>query len=647
MDVTALISYCCGELNLAFELQKEIRESVSLMSVWRCLIAVTLLGITGSAAAQLQLGDMTHLSLVGTVGTAYAGSYTNQAFSSTHSVNINGDGFLNGYYFSPNFLNINVHPYYGRTQDTTNSVSIGTSSGIGSIFNLFSGSSFPGSINYAKTENGTGQYAIPGSSSLVTNVNSNSFGVNWAENLFGLPHVSVGYNHTNSNSNIIGTQGNNVSNFTGFNVSSSYQLDGWPLNLNYTRSSSSSETPATLTGTASTDGGSGSTLQFFTNHNVKLLKGGFSAGYTRSDYTYNSQNLGPDSEVSGETGNNKSNSVTAGLNMGLLKNVSANTQFGYDDNLLGTITQQEISSGGGPLISNNGPLRNLLFSGSMGWNAPRGIVITGGAIRTQQYYEGVEYDSTAAFGNLNYFYNRPLLGSLLFTFGFNDAATKDGNEGMGFFGNANFTRKMYGFDVSAFFGYSQNMQTLATFVTSSGVNYGVGVSRKILRGTNWNANFGGGRSVFNGSPGESNSQRFSTGFSRRRISMSAFMGQSHSYALLTSAGLITPTVPSIFLAGNATTFDSSNYGISGNVELIRHLTLTGAYSKETGSSITTGSPEIMNKSTVEYMLLRYPYRKLYFQASYNRVQQGVLTSGNPLIPATSYSFGIYRWLKVF
>ncbi len=644
MDVTALISYPCGKLDLASELQKEVRESVLLMSVWRCLIAVTLLGMTGSAAAQLQLGDMTHISLSGTVGAGYGGGYTNQAFSSNHSVEINGDGNLNGYYFNPNFLNFYLHPYYGRTQDSTESVSIGTSSGIGSVVNLFSGSSFPGSINYAKTVDGTGQYALPGSPALVTNTNTDNFGVGWAELIPGLPHVSLGYNHSTSTSNIIGTPGNNLDHFNSFNVSSSYQLDGWPLNLNYVHSSSASESPALLTGTATTNSGSGSTLQFSTFHSVKLLKGGFGVGYNHSDYTYDSENFGP--EPSGSSGNDKSNSVNAGLNVGLIRNISVNTQFSYDDNLLGTVIQQEISNGV-PVVNSGGPLRNFVFSGSVGWNAPRGFVITGGAIHQQQYYQGVEYDTTTAFGNLNYYYNRPLFGSLFLTFGFNDAATENGNSGMGFYSNANFTRKIHRFDVSAFLGYSQNMQTLATFVTTSGVNYGVGLSRKIVGNTYLYANYGGGRSVFNGSPGENDSDRISAGLSRRKISMSAFMGQSHSYALLTSAGLITPTVPTILLGGNATTFDSKNYGISGSLELIRHMSLVGAYSKENGSSLNTGSPAIDNKSTVEYLLLRYPYRKLYFTASYNRVEQGITTSGNPLIPATSYSFGIYRWLKVF
>lgn len=128
--------------------------------------------------------------------------------------------------------------------------------------------------------------------------------------------------------------------------------------------------------------------------------------------------------------------------------------------------------------------------------------------------------------------------------------------------------------------------------------------------------------------------------------MATFYGKSTDNAVLTSTGLITPGVPISILGGNSLLYNSNDRGISGSLELIRRMTLMASYSKSHGESITPTSV-IRNSSTTEYMLLRYPYRKLYFTASYNRVLQGVITPGSPLHPQTSYNFGITRWFKAF
>lgn len=616
------------------------------MSLWRLSIGIVLLGVAGVATAQLQIGALTHAGLSGTVGAGYSGSYGDSAFSSGHGVDVTGEGFLNAYYFSPNFLNLNVHPYYGRTQESSTSVSIGNSSGIGATVNLFTGTHFPGSFSFSKAKDGTGQFAIPGSSALVTQSNSNSFGMGWGANIPGLPSLTLGYSTGKSSGSIIGIPGTDLMNLTTFNLSSSYYMDGWPLNASYYRTKSSSEVPATLTGTASNENGSSSTVQLSSSHNIRRLGGGINFGYSHSGNNYVSQTLG----VSGseESSSGTANSASAGLNFLPSRTVSANMQVSYNDNLLGTVSQQLINDGGAPLVNGNGTLRDLLSSAGLSWTAPRGILISGGAIHQQQYFGGIDYVSTSAYANVNYNYTKPLFGTLLFNFGMSDAATQNGNGGAGLSGSVSFSRRMRSFDLSASTSYSQNVQTVASFVTSSGVDYGLGVSRKIIGNTRWHANFGGSHSAFSSNPGNSSdSERFNTGFSRRKLSMNLFAGQSHQYALITSTGLVTTGLPISVLGGNnLTTYNSKNYGVSGSLELIRRMSLMLSYSKSQGDSILPNAA-IRNGSTVEYMLLRYPYRKIYFSAGYNRVQQGIVAAGNPLHPATSYSFGISRWIKAF
>lgn len=616
------------------------------MPNWRSLVVIVVLGLAGSASAQRQFGEYTHATLTGNVGTGYAGSFGETAESSTHNTSVTGEGFLNAYYYSPNLLNINVHPYYGRSQDSQSSVTIGSNRGVGTTVNMFSGTHFPGSFTYSKSEDDTGQYSIPGSSALVTRSNSSEYGIGWSANLPGLPHVSAQYTSGNSNGGIVGIAGKNVSDTRNFSLTSSYNLRGWPLNATYLHLKNSSDAAATLTGTATTNNGTSSILIVSTSHSLNVMGGNLSLNYSRSSNDYVSKTSGTNGSVDSSSGT--ANSANANVSFLPVRAVNANAQFSYSDNLLGSVVQQAITDGGAPVVSGNGPLRNLEFSGSMNWSGPHNILIGGGAIRQQQYYQGTEYDNTVAYGNLNYGYSRPLLGSLLFNFTFSDAANQNGNSGAGFWGNVNFTRQMKRFDVSASLGYSQSVQTIASFITTSGTDYSVSASRKVFKGIRWRAGFGGSHSVLSSNAGDSNHmERFNTGFSRRRLAASLFYGQSHQRALITSTGLVPTTLPpSILGANNLTMYDSKNYGVSGSLELIRSMTLMLSYSKSRGDSLQPNS-SVQNNSTVEYMLLRYPYRKLYFSAGYNRVQQGIVSAGNPIHPVTSYNFGISRWIKAF
>ena len=89
--------------------------------------------------------------------------------------------------------------------------------------NIFGGSQFPGSMTYSKAYNSEGNYAVPGLANYVTHGNSDTFGINWSENVPDEPSFSAGFQLGNSQYSVYGTndQGNNA--FHSLNLHSGYR----------------------------------------------------------------------------------------------------------------------------------------------------------------------------------------------------------------------------------------------------------------------------------------------------------------------------------------------------------------------------------------------------------------------------------------
>ncbi len=120
----------------------------------------------------------------GTINAGYNDSYGSD-IESSHGLGVGGAAALNGFFYNPNFVNFNINPYYNQSRSNSGTGSISDASGVTLSSGIFGGSHFPGSVNYSTAFNSTGNYGIPGISSLNTNGNSQNFGINWGE--FVLP----------------------------------------------------------------------------------------------------------------------------------------------------------------------------------------------------------------------------------------------------------------------------------------------------------------------------------------------------------------------------------------------------------------------------------------------------------------------------
>ncbi len=185
-----------------------------------CLLQAGLLLLVSPLAAQMQLGE-TSSRANGTVSTGYTAT-TGNLTGSTHSWTVGGAATLAGSYYSPNFLSFNISPYLNQSRANSNFQSISNASGVDIGTNIFSGSKFPGSLNYSKAYDSQGNYAVPGIANYVTHGNSDTFGVSWSENIPDAPSLSAGFQLGSSQYSIYGTnyKGNNT--FHSLNLHSGY-----------------------------------------------------------------------------------------------------------------------------------------------------------------------------------------------------------------------------------------------------------------------------------------------------------------------------------------------------------------------------------------------------------------------------------------
>ena len=178
-------------------------------------------------AAQVKFGE-TAASAAGTISSGYTATYSNMS-PSTHGWTYGGSGTFSGSYYSPNFLSFNISPYLNQSRANSDFQSISNASGVNATVNLFSGSAFPGSVNYSQAYNSDGNYGVPGLSNYVTHGNSTNFGINWSETVPNAPSLSAGFELGNSNYSVYGTHDEGKNAFHSLNLHSGYTLAGYHM----------------------------------------------------------------------------------------------------------------------------------------------------------------------------------------------------------------------------------------------------------------------------------------------------------------------------------------------------------------------------------------------------------------------------------
>ena len=496
----------------------------------RIALAIALLRVV-PVAAQMQIGDL-HMGLGGNINAGYSADYSNPG-SSDHGLGLGGDGFLNGYYYNPNFVSFNAQPYYDRSQSNSTSSSISDSSGYTGNVSLFSGTHFPGSANFNQTWNSTGLFGIPNTVGLTTTNNGHGFGVGWAALMPNLPSLSLSYSRGYGTSSVIGSDAQTDTTTRNFTVRSGYRLAGFTLGGGYSHLDTDSNSFGLLDTGAQLTSNVSDTYSFNLAHSLPL-HGGFGVQFGRTDYT---------SSYTGGSSNGTTDNVSANLGLQIWR-LPISATVNYTDNLYGSLQQQFLTNGGTLLIPNISPeSHQLLVNVSTSYRVMAHVFLTGFVSRQEESIAGQSYGYTQFGGNANFNFGKRLKG-LSVSIGMNDSVNQEGNQGAGLLANVNYTRSFGKWELGSSFSYDQNVQTYLATYTMSTMNYNAQIRRRLFKGLTWNVGGGGGRSGFEQQSGNgSSSESVSTSLSWHRFTVAGNYSISSGTSVLTPTGLVVTPLP--------------------------------------------------------------------------------------------------------
>jgi hypothetical protein len=591
------------------------------------------------AAGQLNFGEFS-TNLNGTLSAGYNGAYGNQ-ISSDHSLAFGGSGTLNGFYYSPNFASFAISPYLNQARDNSAFQSISNASGVNAESTIFGGSHFPGSINYARAYNSEGNFAIPGVANYTTHGDSNTFGVNWAAVVPGLPTLSANFQMGSSQYSIYGDNQSGTTDNHSFTMRSGYRLEGFDLGAFFGFGDGRSEIPQVLESSTQPEVATSSNFGYgFTLGHALPLRGAFSGAFNSSEF---------DSRFAGESANGTVDTYNASAVFQPTNKFNFSVSSNYSSNLSGTLYEGLVGSGGvAPPINLGQGSHSLDLQGNAGYLIManmQGLVF---ADHREQYYLGENYGSDSYGGGVTYWH-------LLFGGNLNSALTLSDNRtstssqnSFGLNSTINYNRRFHGWAAGAAFSYSQNVQTqLITYSTSS-YGYGGNVRRRFGR-FGWSAGASVSSTLLTEKPGQSNrSESFNTAVNYSRwMTLNANYSKSRGSSYQGAYGLVSnPILPPIIPNSDLILFNGESYSFGLSSSPVRRLTIGASYARAFTGSDTAGL--LSNNNTKMFnAIVNYQFRKMYFTGGYSNLVQGFSASGLPPENVSSFYVGISRWFNFF
>jgi hypothetical protein len=610
--------------------------AVSSRVAW--LLQAGLLLTAWPVAAQVRFGEITS-SANGTISSGYTATYGNLT-ASDHSWTAGGVGTFSGSFYNPNFLSFNASVYLNQSRANSDFQSISNASGVNLSTNIFSGSKFPGSLTFSKAYNSEGNYAVPGLANFVTHGNSDTFGVNWSENLPDAPSFSAGFQLGNSDYSVYGTsdEGNNL--FHSLNLHSAYKLAGFNLGAYYSTGGARSLIPEVVVGQPATTIDSDNSAEGFNASTRLPLQGSVSFGVNRSNW--NTDYLGFNSNGTIDLFNALATVHPTGK-------IAFTGSMNYSDNLAGQLIQSIIAAGSAVQGLNSDQSSNSLdLLGVASYTPETNLQTSAFVERRTQTFLGEMYGVNSYGGGVTYAH-RLLEGTI------NGAVTvsantsdNDGEDTLGFSATENYANVIRGWHVSESFGYAQNAQTLLVTYMNSFYNYSGSIRRNWGR-FNMSMGAGGGRTALTQQAGTANSSQSynaSMGFGPALTATGSY-SKSDGQALATGAGLVPIPVPSPTLPSNLISlFGGDSYSFALSSAPVKHLILSASYAKAI-SNTSTDLIRSANQNNQFNSIIQYQYRKLDFMSGYARLEQGFTASGTPPEAISTYYMGVSRWFNFF
>jgi hypothetical protein len=608
------------------------------MKVAKLIFALVLAAMAETAYAQIELGDV-KLNGGGLFTMGYQGDY-GDAIASDHGLDLGFNGTFNGYYYNPSFLSFSATPYWGRSSNNSSYQSLTNSHGVDGIANFFSGSHFPGSVNYHYDANSTGTLGMIGQPDFTTHGSSQGFGIGWSELLPGLPTLSFGYSQGSGNSTVYGTDEKNNSKNRLFNLHSTYELEGFRLTAYYNHNTFHSLFPQFLAGAGnSTQDSTVQDVGFGAQHELPL-HGNFAMNYDRStvgyDYAYQGTGNGTLNHSDYTYNTETANAIfhpSSKLSFNVSQNYTTNLSAYLDQSLSGGVPVQAVDLGTHSYSTTIG--------GGMGYNFTSYLGATAQATYYKQHFFNQDYTGQYLSGTINY--NKKLLDTFTFSGSVIDSSNGQGTNALGFIGTVNMFHRFGRWVTTGQFSYAQNVQTLLVTYTTSYYSYNANVNRRLWGNLTWISSFSGNHSGLTQQEGNSShSEGYSTSLSSRRWSINGIYSKSTGLSVLGSNGIVV-VVPTPGVV-NSILFNGVSYGGGGSVSPFRRLSISGTLSRAISDTVATtysrNDTEIINAQ------LQYQLRRIGLRAGYTRYTQGISAIGLPA-NTTSYFVGVSRWFDFF
>ena len=602
-----------------------------------------LLGMAQSANAQVTVGDDLKMNMGGVLTGGYSGSYGEQ-MPSTHGLDFGGSAQLTGSYYNPNFLNFSVTPYYNQSRNNSGFQSLTDATGVSAQANLFTGSRYPGYVNYSYAHNSTGILGLIGTPNFTTIGDSQGFGIGWSALVPGLPTLSVSYSQGDGTGNVYGTNEESNASTKTFNVRSSYVLAGWNLNSYYTMLKVDSVIPFFLSGESGNDYSHSMSNNLGINGFHKLpWNGSIALSYNFSRY---SSDFG--SAVFGDKGssNYDTNTQTALLSFHPTTKLTLFANETFTDNLNGYFYQNLINGGSGvPIMQTNSTANSLTLSSGLNYLIMPHLFTQAQITYYDQTYFGHTYNGSYVSGTLGY--NKRIFDTFTVAATVVESSNQWANNSLGFIGMVNGFRHFGGWEVSGGFNYAQNVQTILVTYTTSYYNYNANLHRRLGRGKQVTAAYNGSHTGLSQYAGTvSSSDAFSASLALRRFTLTGNYIESSGQSILTNTG-IQPIPPTPGLPPEGLiVYNGKGYGASIGFNPTTRLNITGTYSHANSDTI---SNDVFshNRTEIYYAQLQYRLRQLNVLAGYTRFSQGISAAGTPAAATNSYFIGVSRWINFF
>lgn len=609
------------------------------------LLFVLLLLALGSANAQVQVGDDLSMNMNGLFTAGYSG-YDGNQIQSSHGLDLGGTVQLNGSYYNPNFLNFTITPYYNQSRANSGYQSLTDASGVNATVNLFSGTRFPGYVNYDYTRNSTGSSGLVGYPSFTTVGQGQGFGVGWSALLPNWPTFTVSYSQGSGSGTLFGTNEESSSNTRTLNLRSSYRWSGWNLNAYYTHLNVHSDFPFFLASEEGANQSDFSGNNFGVNGNHVLpWHGSIAVSFNRTVYSGNYGSFVGEAEQANSATNYTTDTEFANLNFHPTSKLSVFASQSFTDNLDGYFYQPLVNNGGIPLLPQQSQSNSFTVGAGASYTFTKNLYGQGQITYVDQTYLGRTYNESYVTGTVGY--SKRILDTFAVSASVIESSNRFANSSLGFTANLNGFRRVGLWEAEGNFSYAQNVQTLLVTYTSSFYNYGANLHRLLGRGKQVTFSATGSHSGFSQQPGTDNhSESYSGSLALRRVTLLGNYTQSAGQSILTSTGIQPlPPTPGLLPEG-LIVYNGTSYGGSISLTPIPRLSISGTYSHAVSDTLSD-TYSSNNRTEIFYAQLQYRLRQIGILAGYTMFSQGISAAGTPTGRENSFFIGVTRSFNFF